>query len=59
MLEGVGAKPHVETGSDGTITLKVTATPQVLDVLGNERIYPVPTAGKLVLVIQRPGAQKP
>lgn len=59
VFSAVGATPDVKTQKDGTIFITVAATPQVLDALGNERIYPVPSGGKIVLVIQKPGAQKP
>jgi hypothetical protein len=59
VFSAVGATPDVKIQKDGTIIIAVAATPQVLDALGNERIYPVPSGGVIVLVIQKPGAQKP
>lgn len=58
-LTSAGAAPEVKTLKDGTIIISVADTPQVLVALGNERIYPVPSAGKVVLVIQKPGTSKP
>lgn len=57
MFSVVGATPDVKTQKDGTIIITVAAAPQVLDALGNERIYPVPSGGKIVLVIQKSGGQ--
>ncbi|MFN9475570.1 hypothetical protein, partial [Acidovorax sp.] len=59
LLEGAGATPDVRVDKAGTIVITVAGTPQVLDALGGERIYPQPTDGKIILVIEKPAAQKP
>jgi hypothetical protein len=59
LLTVAGATPESKTQKDGTVIITVAATQQVLDALGNERIYPVPADGKIVIVIQKPGSSKP
>jgi hypothetical protein len=59
LMTAAGATPESKTQKDGTVIITVSATQQVLDALGNERIYPAPADGKIVLVIQPPGNRKP
>lgn len=58
LLEGAGATPEIRVEKTGAIVITVAGTPQVLDALSGERIYPQPADGKIVLVIEKPAAQK-
>lgn len=59
LLEGAGSKPEVRIEKSGTVVITVAETPQVLDALTAERIFPQPVGGKIVLVIEKPAQRKP
>ena len=59
LLEDAGAKPEVRIEKSGTVVITVAETPQVLDALTAERIFPQPVGGKIVLVIEKPAQRKP
>ena len=58
-LSALGISPEVKMGKDGTVIITVVATPQALEVLANERIYPTISNGKIVVVIEKPADRKP
>lgn len=59
LLEDAGSKPEVRIEKSGTVVISVAETPQVLDALSADRIFPQPVGGKIVLVIEKPAQRKP
>lgn len=54
LLQRAGASPVVEPLEDGRVVLRVPATPEVLEALGQQRILPQTKDGQIVLVLERP-----
>jgi hypothetical protein len=54
LLQRAGAAPVVQPLKDGRVVLRVAATPEVLEALGQQRILPQTKDGQIVLVLERP-----
>ena len=55
-LRAAGEEPVIERVSNGSIILKVTSSPRVLDYLDTQRIIPAVVEGKITLLLMRPKA---
>lgn len=58
LLKAEGATPEVQRDKNGTVRLTVTASDAVLDALATQRLQPQPQDGKVVLILQKPPADK-
>jgi hypothetical protein len=54
LLQRAGAAPVVQPLKDGRVVLRVAATPEVLEALGQQRILPQTKDGQIVLVLEKP-----
>ena len=54
LLQRAGAAPVVQPLKDGRVVLRVAATPEVLEALGQQRILPQTKDGQIVLILEKP-----